>query len=75
MGASRPSYNLLKRYGWSNLFRYGAWKKKWAWYYAPRDTFGKFICPIIGHGKTFTTEDKRVICKRCFREVLVPEVK
>lgn len=69
-GSCREGFDLFNRYGRDNFrrricFRGQFWDLVW------RDTFGRYICKIIGHtSKTFITDGTppKKICYRCFRE-------
>ena len=68
MGSCRKGYNLKTKMGWKHLLedrRFGSWKGYWF-----NDTFGRFICALIGHSDTFKTDDypPKILCRRCLRE-------
>lgn len=70
--SSREGFNLFHKFGRKHFFRRGLFGDRWARDYVLRDTFGRYICAILGHTKkTFETDDEppRIICLRCFREV------
>lgn len=68
--ASREGFNLFHKYGKRNFFRRGILGDKWARRYVLRDTFGRYVCQLIGHtAKTYKAEDSKLICFRCFQEV------
>lgn len=63
----RQNFNLFSRMGRRSFFGCGIFGDKWARGYVLQDTFGRYICSLIGHAKnTFEAED-RVICFRCFK--------
>lgn len=75
MGASRQGYNLFTKIGRKNFFEVGIFGDKWARSYVLQDTFGRYICKLIGHSKrTFDyrdsdDEDAIKICSRCFERI------
>jgi len=70
---SRENFNLLSKISRKHFFRRGLIGDKWAREYVLQDTFGRFVCKIIGHGETFTSDSYDVvdnetpykICYRC----------
>jgi len=72
MGAVREGFNLFSKFGRYYFFRRGMFGDKWARQYVLQDTFGRYICKILGHSKkTFETDDipPEIICFRCFRKI------
>ena len=66
--ASREGFNLFHKFGRQYFFRRGILGDKWARRYVLQDTFGRYICKIVGHTKkTYITADNREICYRCFQ--------
>ena len=69
MGTMREGYNLFTKVGWYHL------KKNWRYnklQYVYEDTFGGYICKVVGHTKkTFQTNDipPEKICYRCYKVV------
>lgn len=70
MGSSREGYNLFNKYGRRVLFR-NLLRGRVDWHYVWTDTFGRYICRVIGHSKTFETDDipPKKCCLRCFRYI------
>lgn len=70
-GPCRENFNLFKKYGIHNFFRRGIFGDKWARQFVLQDTFGKFVCMILGHSKkTFnylSEDDYKSVVKVCFR--------
>ena len=67
----REGFNLFHKFGRRHFFRRGILGDKWARSHVINDTFGKYICKILGHTDTFETDDypkPRTLCKRCFME-------
>jgi hypothetical protein len=72
--ADRQTFNLLNRYGRANFFRRGVLGDEWARRFVLGDTLGRFICAVIGHGKTFKASHGDgwhydVVCSRCGKVV------
>jgi hypothetical protein len=67
MASSRLNYNLLSKTGLTNFINGGyghRQTRKWAF----NDTFGRVICLIIGHTKTFVWDgDGKTYCIRCLK--------
>lgn len=68
MGASRMAFNLFSKIGRENFI----WEIKrnhripsifW------KDTFGKYVCKIIGHTETTFESDGSKYCYRCFHKI------
>lgn len=73
MGCGREGFNLFHRLGRRCFFKRGILGDPWARKYVLRDTFGRYVCMIIGHSKnTFLTDDDppRKVCNRCFKGVI-----
>ena len=68
---NREGFNLLHKFGRYHFFQRGLFGDKWARQYVLQDTFAKYVCMIIGHGKTFKTGDYPPIicCYRCLQQV------
>ncbi|KKS07451.1 MAG: hypothetical protein UU61_C0016G0020 [Parcubacteria group bacterium GW2011_GWB1_41_4] len=71
---SRENFNLLSKISRRYFFQRGLIGDKWARAHVLQDTFGRFVCKIIGHGKTFTVglgevdnETPYKVCLRCYR--------
>lgn len=74
MAAARKGYNVFNKYCRMNIWQ--DIKDRWWWgirEFLLRDSFGRYVCRIVGHGTTFESEpyDPPVIhyCLRCFQEV------
>jgi hypothetical protein len=75
MGSCREGFDLFNSFGRKHFFKRGLLGDKWARHYVLKDTLGKYICKIIGHSKTFNTDDipPNKCCLRCFK-IIVKEV-
>lgn len=67
----REGFNLFSKWGRLYFFKRGLFGDKGARNYVLQDTFGRFICKVIGHGKTFETDDfvPEDCCLRCFQKI------
>jgi len=67
ISAGREGFDLFHKYGRYYFFRRGIFGDKWARKFVLQDTFGRFICALIGHAKTFKTEEGQNCCYRCYK--------
>jgi len=75
--SSRENFNLFNKISRKYFFQRGLIGDKWAREHVLQDTFGRFVCKIIGHGKTFTADSYDMvgnktpyeICYRCYRSI------
>ena len=69
--ASRQGFNLFNKFG-RHCFIMAIKRKSIPWHYVYTDTFGKFVCVIFGHGKTFDAGSNGIpiiYCSRCSKEL------
>jgi len=70
MSCSRQNFDITKKWGRKHFWRY--FKKdlfdKWAWRYMLQDTFGRYLCILIGH-KPFENDEGYMFCARCSRSL------
>lgn len=70
MSACRENFNLFSKIGRECFFRGGMFGCSWSRGYVLQDTFGRFVCAIFGHSKTFKTDyPSEKVCFRCFQRV------
>jgi len=77
--SSRQGFNLFHKNGRLSFFRRGVFGDCEGRKYVLRDTFGRYICKMLGHSrKTYlsdivTVQDgwckHNVICSRCYRDI------
>jgi len=59
-GASREGFNLFRKQQRKNFFRGGLFGTKWSRQYVLQDTFGRYVCRLLGHSKkTYDTTDNK----------------
>lgn len=77
MGSCREGVNLFTKNGRKSFFKRGiavlfSKRNKGIRNYMWKDTFGKYICAIIGHAKIFETDDcpPNKVCRRCYKIIV-----
>lgn len=71
MGTARQGYNLFNKHChhaiWDSLKRGRLLTSEYFW----KDSFGRFVCKVIGHASTFDTDDipPEKICRRCYQPI------
>ncbi|TET16309.1 MAG: hypothetical protein E3J81_03540 [Dehalococcoidia bacterium] len=75
MGCARQGFDLFNKYGRRAFFHPGVFGDRWGRQFVLQDTFGRYVCKLLGHSKkTYEVEDYEedyicVVCKRCYRVI------
>jgi len=71
MDGCRQNFNLFSTQGRESFFSRGIIGDEWARQFVFNDTFGKYICKLMGHAKTFITDDPQpeIRCSRCLKNI------
>ena len=68
--SSREGFNLFLPQGRVHFVKHGGLFSADVRRYIPQDTFGRFICGVLGHATMFWIGDD-LVCYRCFGVVKV----
>ena len=72
--ASRDNFDLFTKWGRDNFFRSGLVGDNHSRHYAKIDTFGHYICAVVGHGDVWESQEEEIIiCLRCGKRVVAQE--